>query len=64
MATSMHNQQDGQRAEPNLDRQRTSVEKKPWVRPTLERRGTVAELVQITKKSGGNDFSGHKHLDD
>ena len=46
------------------DARATSGQKKPWTRPTLERRGTVADLVQITKKSGGHDFSGSKHLDD
>ena len=35
-----------------------SEARKTWVVPSTERRGSVAELVQACKISGGNDSSG------
>ena len=33
-------------------------DRKAWAIPTIERQGSVAELVQQTKISGGDDNSG------
>lgn len=34
--------------------------RKQWARPTVERQGSVTELVQISKQSGTHDCSGKK----
>ena len=40
-----------------------SETRKAWVPPSTERRGSVAELVQACKKSGGNDSSGKARVE-
>jgi hypothetical protein len=53
MATQGH-RKDTRAAEP------AKQNRKPWTTPTVERQGSVDELVQIAKQSGDSDCSGTK----
>ena len=47
----------------NKDDGRTPQPRQSWATPSIERRGSVADLVLATKLSGGDDSSGNKHQD-
>jgi hypothetical protein len=54
MATQKHRNEDTVTATP------AKQARKPWITPTIERQGSVDELVQIVKQSGDFDCSGTK----